>query len=149
MYGSIVIGIRWKTIGDGIKAIGLGHRMPALVGGFLVMSAGNTLKVTGKEITDGYRMTTTGTVTGTGTFARKNGVGAGVGARIDSSGGSNNPTIYVSPSRTGCGRSWVSTWIAVTPGQEKFYIAYSRSMHYDFNTLLIPSGEVITQGEVI
>jgi len=82
----MVIGIRWDTIGTGIKAIGLGHRMPALVGGLLVMSAGNTLKVTGKEITGGYRMTTTGTVTRTGIFARED----VARARIDSSGGSNN-----------------------------------------------------------
>jgi hypothetical protein len=88
MYGSMLTGIRWDTIGSGIKAIGLGHRMSGLVGGLLVMSAGNTLKVTGKEITGGYRMTTTGTVTGTGIFARKDGAGARV--RIDSSGGSND-----------------------------------------------------------
>jgi len=77
-----------ETIGGGIKAIGLGHRMPALVGWLLVMSAGNTLKVTGKEITGGYRMTTTGTVTGTGIFARKSTVRVGVGATITNSGGS-------------------------------------------------------------
>jgi hypothetical protein len=30
----------------------------------------------------------------------------------------------------------VSTWVGVSPGQaENFYIGYSRSMHYDFNTL--------------
>jgi len=89
----MLIGIRSDTIGSGIKAIGLGHRMPALVGGLLVMSAGNTLKVTGKEIAGGYRMTTIGTVTGTEIFARKNVVGAAAGARIDSSGGSINRSM--------------------------------------------------------
>ena len=34
----------------------------------------------------------------------------------------------------------VSTWVAVTPGQENFYIGYSRSMHYDFNTLFFGVG---------
>ena len=90
MCGSMLTGIQWDTIGSGIKAIGLGHRMPALVGGLPVMSAGNTLKVIGKETTDGYRMTTTRTVSGTGTFAREDVAGARARARIDSSGGSNN-----------------------------------------------------------
>jgi hypothetical protein len=86
MYGSMLTGIRWDTIGSGIKAIGLGHRMSALVGGLLVISAGNTLKVTGKESVGVYRMTTTGTMTGTGIFARK----ARARTRINSSGGSND-----------------------------------------------------------
>lgn len=34
----------------------------------------------------------------------------------------------------------VSTWIAVTPAQENLYIGYSRSMHYDFNTLFFGMG---------
>lgn len=29
----------------------------------------------------------------------------------------------------------VSTWLGVSPGQSDFYIGYSRSMHYDYNTL--------------
>ncbi len=71
--------------------------MPALVGGLLIMSEGNTLKVTGKEIAAGCTMTTTGTMIGTEIIARKSGVavGAGARARIASSGGSNNPTIRV------------------------------------------------------
>jgi hypothetical protein len=95
----MVIGIRLDNIGTGIKAIGLGHRMPALVGGLLIMSEGNTLKVTGKEIAAGCTMTTTGTMIGTEIIARKSGVAVGAGARakarIASSGGSNNPTIRV------------------------------------------------------
>jgi hypothetical protein len=87
----MLTGIQWDTIGSGIKAIGLGHRMSALVGGLLVISAGNTLKVTGKESVGVYRMTTTRTMTGTGIFERK------ARARIDSSGGSNDRlTIEVS-----------------------------------------------------
>jgi hypothetical protein len=74
MYGSRVIGIRLDTTGTGIKAIGLGHRMLALVGGDLAMSTGNILKAIGKEITGAYRMTTTGTVTGAGIFVRRSGV---------------------------------------------------------------------------
>jgi len=93
MYGWMVIGIRWETTGSGIKAIGPGHRMSALGGGFLVMSAGNTLKVTGKEIAVGWSIATAGTVTGTEIFARKNVVGAGARARIDSSGGSINRSM--------------------------------------------------------
>jgi hypothetical protein len=53
MFGSMVTGIRWDTIGTGIEAIGLGLRMLALVGGLLVMSAASTLKVTGKEVVAG------------------------------------------------------------------------------------------------
>lgn len=34
----------------------------------------------------------------------------------------------------------VSTWIGVSPGQGDFYIGYSRSMHYDFNTLFFGMG---------
>jgi len=83
MYGSKVIGIRWETIGSGIKPIGLGHRMLALVGGLLVMSAANSLKVTGKEITGGYRMSTTRTVTETGIFAKRSGVGITIATRGD------------------------------------------------------------------
>jgi hypothetical protein len=84
MYGSMVIGIRLDTIGTGIEATGLAHPMLGLVGGLLVMSAGNTSKATGKEIGAGCTMTTTGTVIGTGIFARKSGVA--VGAKIASSG---------------------------------------------------------------
>jgi hypothetical protein len=75
-------------IGTGIEAIGLAHRTLALVGWLLVMSAGNSLKVTGTAITSGYRMTTTGTVTGTGIFARKNTVKVKLKATIANSGGS-------------------------------------------------------------
>jgi len=39
----------------------------------------------------------------------------------------------------------VSTWIGVTPGQGNFYIGYSRSMHYDFNTLFFGMGFRIGQ----
>jgi len=45
--------------------------MSALVGLLLVMNAGNSSKVTGKEIAAGWSMTTTGTVIETGTFVRK------------------------------------------------------------------------------
>jgi hypothetical protein len=34
----------------------------------------------------------------------------------------------------------VSTWIGVSPGQGDFYIGYSRSMHYDLNTLFFGMG---------
>jgi hypothetical protein len=40
------------------------------------MSAGNTLKVIGKEIAAGSGMTITGTVIETGTIVRKNGIGS-------------------------------------------------------------------------
>jgi len=86
MYGSIVIGIRLDTIGTGIEAIGLGHRMPVLVGTLLVMSTGNTLKATGQETAAATRTTTVGTVIETGIIAEKD----GVGGTIASSGGSNN-----------------------------------------------------------
>ena len=39
----------------------------------------------------------------------------------------------------------VSTWIGVTPGQGNLYIGYSRSMHYDFNTLFFGMGFRIGQ----
>ena len=42
------------------------------------MSAGNTLKVIGKEIAAGSGMTITGTVIETGTIVRKNGIGSTV-----------------------------------------------------------------------
>jgi hypothetical protein len=57
--------------------------MPALVGWLLVMSAENSLKVTGKETTGVYRMTTTGTVIGTGTFARMSGAGTTIATNAD------------------------------------------------------------------
>ncbi len=75
-FGSTAIGIRWDTIGSGIKAIGLGHHIWARVGGVLVMSAGNTLKVIGKEIAAGSGMTITGTVIDFGTIVRENGIGS-------------------------------------------------------------------------
>jgi hypothetical protein len=75
MYGLLVIGIRWETIGSCIKAIGLGRHMPALIGWLLVMSAGSTLKVTGKEIAAEWSITTTGTVIETGIIVRKKGIG--------------------------------------------------------------------------
>jgi hypothetical protein len=99
MYGSRVIGIRFDSIGTGIEAIGLGHRMSALVGGVLVMNAGSSLKVTGKAITGGHRMTTTGTVTGTGIFARKSTVRVGVGATIANSGGSTTDLSTCAPQK--------------------------------------------------
>jgi hypothetical protein len=34
----------------------------------------------------------------------------------------------------------VSTWIGVSPGQGDFYIGFSRSMHYDYNTLFFGMG---------
>jgi hypothetical protein len=102
----MVIGIRLDTIGTGIKAIGLGHPMLGLVGGLLVMSAGNTLKATGKEIGAGCTMTTTGTVIGSGIIARKNMVGAGARAKIASSGGSNNPCHSFHHVTAGNGCQW-------------------------------------------
>jgi hypothetical protein len=57
--------------------------MPALVGWLHVMSAENSLKVTGKEITGVYHMTTTGTVIETGTFARTSGVGTTIDTNAD------------------------------------------------------------------
>src|SRR5438093_1030460 len=72
----MAIGIPMDTIGSGIKAIGLGHRIWARVGGLLVMSAGNTLTVIGKEIAAGSGMTITGTVIEAGTFVRKTGIGS-------------------------------------------------------------------------
>jgi len=98
MHGSTVIGIRWETIGSGIEAIGLERRMLALVGGLLVMSTGNTSKVTGKEIAAGWSITTTGTMIETGIIVRKSGVVAkgGMATRIDSSSASNNRLTYLS-----------------------------------------------------
>jgi len=78
----MAIGIPMETIGGGIKAIGLGHRISARVGGVLVMSAGNTLKVIGKEIAAGSGMTITGTVIEPGTFVRGNGIENGIGIAI-------------------------------------------------------------------
>jgi hypothetical protein len=57
--------------------------MQALVGWLLVMNAENSLKVTGKEITGVYRMTTTGTVIGSGISARKSGVGTTIDTNAD------------------------------------------------------------------
>jgi hypothetical protein len=88
----MVIGIRWDTIGTGIKAIGLGHRMPALVGTLLVMQKGCISKATGREIAAATRTTTTGTVIGTGIIAREERVA--VGAKIVSSGGSTTDSTY-------------------------------------------------------
>src|SRR5262249_20816906 len=48
--------------------------MQAVVGGLLVMSAGNTLKVTGKDTAAGWSITTTGTAIETGIIVRKSGI---------------------------------------------------------------------------
>ena len=69
MYGSMVIGFRWLTIGTGIEAIGLGHRMPVLVGTLLVMNKGCISKATGKETAAATSTTITGTAIGTGIIA--------------------------------------------------------------------------------
>src|SRR5215470_2571298 len=86
MHGSMVIGIRLEvdTTGNGMKVIGLARRMSELVGTLLVMNKGCISKATGKETAAATRMITTGTVIGTGIFARKDGVA--VGAKIASSG---------------------------------------------------------------
>jgi len=98
MYGSTVIGIPSETIGGGIEVIGLGHHMWALVGGRLAMSAGSTLKVTGKEIAGGWSITTTGTVIESGTIGRRSAIArkTGIKTMIASSSGSNNPFDQVS-----------------------------------------------------
>jgi hypothetical protein len=74
MYGSMVIGFRWDTIGTGIEAIGLGHRMPVLVGTLLVMNKGCISKATGKETMAATRTTTTGTVIEAGIIGRKSAI---------------------------------------------------------------------------
>jgi len=48
--------------------------MRAVVGGLLVMSTGNTLKVTGKDTAAGWSITTTGTVIETGITVGKTGI---------------------------------------------------------------------------
>jgi hypothetical protein len=92
MNGSIVIGIRLDTIGTGIEAIGLGHRMPALAGTLLVMKKGCISKATGQEIAAGFTMTTTGTVIEAGIIGRKSAIAreSGIKTMIASSSGSNN-----------------------------------------------------------
>ncbi len=92
MGGSRVIGIRWATIGSGIEAIGRARHIRAVVGGLLVMSVGNTLKVIGKEIAAGGSITTTGTGIETGIIVRK----SGIRTMIASSGLNNRFDIYVS-----------------------------------------------------
>ena len=69
-----------------MKVIGLARRISELVGTLLVMNKGCISKATGKETAAATRMTTTGTVIGTGIIAEKD----GVGATIASSDGSNN-----------------------------------------------------------
>src|SRR2546427_453651 len=71
MYGSTVIGIPSEAIGGGIEVIGLERHMWALVGGRLAMSAGGTLKVTGKEIAGGGSVTSTGPRSERGAVARR------------------------------------------------------------------------------
>jgi len=91
MYGSTVIGIRWDTTGSGIEVIGLARRMWGLVGGRLAMSAGSTLKVTGKEIAGGGSITTTGIMIEIGTIGRKSAIArkSGMKTMIASSSESN------------------------------------------------------------
>ena len=52
----------------------------------------------------------------------------------------NNTTQTVVPSQV-ANDNGLSTWIGVSPRQESdFYIGYSRSMHYDYNTLFFGVG---------
>jgi hypothetical protein len=69
----------------------------------------------------------------------------GTSGRASASAGSNKNQVFNTTTETvvpaqAADDHGVSTWIAVNPGQENFYIGYSRSMHYDFNTLFFGVG---------
>jgi hypothetical protein len=69
----------------------------------------------------------------------------GTSGKASASAGSNTDRVFNTQTETvvsaqAADDHGVSTWIAVTPGQENFYIGYSRSMHYDFNTLFFGVG---------
>jgi hypothetical protein len=62
----MVTGIRWEGTTDGMKAIGLGHRILELAGWCLTMMESGSLRVTGREIAVDSNMTTVGTGTESG-----------------------------------------------------------------------------------
>jgi hypothetical protein len=69
----------------------------------------------------------------------------GTSGRGSSSAGTNPNRVFNTQTETvvsaqAADDHGVSTWIGVSPGQGDFYIGYSRSMHYDYNTLFFGMG---------
>jgi hypothetical protein len=62
----MVTGIRLEGTTDGMKAIGLDHRILVLAGWCLIMMESGSSRVTGREIAVDSNMTTVGTGTGSG-----------------------------------------------------------------------------------